>query len=147
MLDKREAILISRNDKYAIYASVLSKDVYDKAIRLIAEYTKRMTANDKKEFVKNLGIKGVDDIITLGDTRDTTEFTTSFLNTIFKPIKVRCMAGYIYSSYPCYHLSDWDKDIPYRNLPIHQDSKSSWNCIVARLMKPTYIIIYKTINI
>ena len=146
MLDKRNRLLISKSNEYEVYASVLSEDVYNKSIELISMYGSKMKPSDKKGFVeamaKELKIEELKDIITLGKTNETSTLTSTFFNKLFSYEYCKFITG-VYKSYQCFTFDDWDDDAQRRADPIHRDSKSSWNCLIDRLYKPKFIIIYK----
>ena len=132
---KYEPTLLKSTKEYSYVLQKLTED----------EYLELDSNIKNEEYIKdNFGIIDTD-IITYGDTSEisdkilgkiisqvTTEHKIFNINVNRSSIELR-------KHYECFVVKDYHK----RYVPIHEDLKSSWNCILAKYHNPKYVLIYK----
>lgn len=89
-----------------------------------------------EELIAELGFK-YKDIVELGDT----EVSNQYANSRIEKLYIRSTPKETTNAYKCHCTSDWKFQATHKNLILHEDGLSSWNCAMDILGHPKYAII------
>lgn len=135
-MNKRSNVFIKKEDDYNIYAASLGDKEHNEIVSFLSENPLPLSNEAKVKFNKQFkDLPEFNEIVSLGDPRDvSSELISSLIDHVHIDGQNSCK---------CFMVKDWDIKVNYRTEPMHLDNRSSWLCLIERLLSPNNIIIFK----
>lgn len=137
MFKKRTNVFIRERNGFNIYAASLGDKEYMEIIKFLKENPLPLNKEAKEKFNETFDdLPKFTNIISVGDPRKVeSPIITALIQHVYIDGQKSCR---------CFMCEDWNKKVIPRLEPLHMDNRSSWNCLIERLLRPNYIIIFKT---
>lgn len=118
------------NDSLNVSIIVLNNGDYEFVKEIIEDYKKGKLRNYEFNQKFNIDLKQV---MSFGDPK---EVTKQFLEKFIPEVNNKLIPRPNHKSYKCFVSKT-------PSIVLHEDAKSSWNCLMAKLNNPSNVLIYK----